>query len=269
MSTAAPRVLTMYPTLLRVGFLSALAYRAEFFVWVLTTNLPLINLALWSAVARDHPVGHYGQADFAAYFLATLIVRLLTGCWLVWELTMEIRQGTIAMRLLRPVHPLLQFSAENLAAVPMRAAVSAPIALAMLLAVGTSHVTHDPVMWLALPFLILGAWVMTFLVMALVGTAAFFVESAGSLYEVWLGLFTVFSGYLVPLDLFPGWLRSLADVLPFRLMLGLPVDALIGRLSHAELVRGFAWQLGYILLIWLLVRWEWRAGVRRYAAFGG
>jgi ABC-2 type transport system permease protein len=259
----------MYPALLRIGFLSAIAYRAEFLVWVLTTNLPLINLALWSAVARDHPIGHYGQRDFAAYFLATLIVRLLTGCWLVWELTMEIRQGTLSMRLLRPVHPLVSFSAENLAAVPMRAAVSLPIAVIMLVAVGESHVTHDPIMWVAIPFLILGAWVMTFLVMALVGSAAFFVDSAQSLYEVWLGLFTVFSGYLLPLELFPDWLQRIAAVLPFRLMLGLPVDAIIGRLSRAELVRGFCWQLGYLTLLFVLVRAVWDAGIRRFVAYGG
>ena len=66
------RLLRMYPSLLKVGFASAMAYRAEFFVWVLTTNLPLINLALWTAVARDAPVGRFGQAEFGAYFLATL-----------------------------------------------------------------------------------------------------------------------------------------------------------------------------------------------------
>lgn len=263
------RTLAMYPAILRVGFLSALAYRAEFFVWVLTTNLPLINLALWTAVSRDHPVGGYGQPEFAAYFLATLIVRLLTGCWLVWELTMEIKQGTLSMRLLRPVHPLIQFSAENLAAVPMRAVVSLPIAVVMLLAVGSGHVTHDPIMWVSIPFLILGAWVMTYLVMALVGSAAFFVDSAQSLYEVWLGLFTVFSGYLVPLDLFPPWLHRIAMVLPFRLMLGLPVDAIIGRLTREELLVGFAWQIGYLLLLFVLVRIVWNAGIRRFSAFGG
>jgi ABC-2 type transport system permease protein len=263
------RIFLMYPSLLRIGFLSALAYRAEFLVWVLTTNLPLINLALWSAVARDHPVGGYGQPQFAAYFLATLIVRLLTGCWLVWELTMEIRQGTLAMRLLRPVHPLVSFSAENLAAVPMRAVVSLPIAIVLLLAVGTDHVTQDPVMWAAIPVLILGAWIMTYLVMALVGSAAFFLDSAQSLYEVWLGLFTVFSGYLVPLDLFPLWLQKLAYVLPFRLMLGLPVEAITGRLTHEGLVSGLCWQAAYLVAIFLAVRTAWNAGVRRYSAFGG
>jgi ABC-2 type transport system permease protein len=259
----------MYPSLLRVGFASALAYRAEFLIWVLTTNLPLINLALWTAVARDAPVGRYGQAEFGAYFLATLIVRLLTGCWVVWEMTMEIKQGTLSMRLLRPLHPLIAYSAENLAAVPMRAIVSLPIALILLATVGATHLSHDPVIWLLVPVAIAGAWVMTFLVMALIGSLALFLDSASSLYEVWLGLFTVFSGYLVPLDLFPDWLQRIANVLPFRLMLAVPVEAMIGESSRWELVRDLGWQVVYIAAFLIMLRFVWNAGMRRFAAFGG
>lgn len=263
------RLLAMYPALLRVGFASALAYRAEFIVWVLTTNLPLVNLALWTAVARDAPVEGWGQPEFAAYFLATLIVRLLTGCWVVWEMTMEIRDGTIGLRMLRPVHPLVAYSAENLAATPLRAMMSLPIALVLLLTLGQGHLTHDPVAWLAVVPMILLAWTMTFLVMCVVGSLGFFFESAASLYDLWLGLYTVFSGYLVPLSLFPPWLRQIADVLPFRLLLGLPVETMLGRVDRAGLVHGLTEQAVWTLAFFLLARVTWNAGLRRYAAFGG
>lgn len=262
-------LLRAYPALLKVGFAGALAYRAEFLVWVLTTNLPLINLALWTAVARDAPVQGWDQPDFAAYFLATLVVRLLTGCWVVWEMTMEIRQGTIAMRLLRPLHPLVAYSAENLAAVPLRVLVSLPIAAVMVASVGGGRLSGDPVAWLAVPAMVLSAWVMTFLVMSLVGTLAFFFESASSIYDLWLGLYTVFSGYLVPLSLFPPWLRLVAQVLPFRLMLGLPVETMLGRLSRAQMLEGMGLQLAWIAALVVVVRLTWNAGVRRFAAFGG
>lgn len=74
-----PRTLRAIPTLLKVGFAEAVAYRAEMVVWLLSTNMPLVMLALWTAVARDAPVGRFGQRDFVAYYLATLVVRLLTG----------------------------------------------------------------------------------------------------------------------------------------------------------------------------------------------
>lgn len=267
--SSARRAVKAYPALLRVGFASALAYRAEFFIWILTTNLPLVNLALWTAVARDTPVGRFGQRDFAAYFLAVLVVRLLTGCWVVYELTMEVREGTLSMKLLRPLHPIVAYSAENLAAVPVRAMLALPIALISLVVVGVEYVSHDPLVWALVPLMILGAWIMVFLVMAIVGTFALWVESASSLYEVWLGFYTVFSGYLVPLELFPGWFQSLAYWLPFRMMIGFPVEAMLGRLSWGQIGEGLGLQAAYIVFLWGALHLLWRRGMKRHAAFGG
>src|SRR5262249_40297690 len=87
------------PTLFRIGFAEMVAFRAEMLVWVLATTMPLIMLALWSTVARDAPVGRFDQQDFVAYFLATFIVRQLTGAWVAWQLSFEVRTGTLAMRL--------------------------------------------------------------------------------------------------------------------------------------------------------------------------
>ncbi len=67
------------PTLVRIGVMQAVAYRAELFVWILSNSMPFIMLALFVAVAREGPLGGYGSADFVAYFLATFVVRQFTG----------------------------------------------------------------------------------------------------------------------------------------------------------------------------------------------
>jgi ABC-2 type transport system permease protein len=257
------------PTLLRVGFAEAVAYRAEFLVWLLSTNMPLVMLALWHAAAADGPIGGYGQAGFTAYFLVALVVRLVTGAWVVWELNFEIRQGTLAFRLLRPVHPLVAYACENLAAVPLRVVLSTPVVAVLLLLPAAALLTRDPLLWALLPLELVGAWAITFLAMSLVGTLAFRLESAGSIFEIWMGLFGVFSGYLVPLDLFPGWLRELARWLPFRYMLAFPVEAVTGRLTRLQVLQELAAQWGFAALLFLLVHLAWRRGMRRFSSVGG
>jgi ABC-2 type transport system permease protein len=263
------RTLRAVPTLLRIGFAEAVAYRAEFVVWLLATNMPLVMLALWTAVARDGPVGRYGQAEFTAYFLAALVVRLLTGAWVVWELTFEIRQGTLAFRLLRPVHPLVAYACENIAAMPLRLALSLPVAAILLFTIGGAHVTHDPLLLALFPITVAGAWLITFLAMAIVGTLAFRLDSATSLFEIWMGLFGVLSGYLVPLDLFPNWVGSLARVLPFRYMLAFPVELVTGALDRAAAMRNLGAQWLFVAILFAGATAAWRVGIRRYAAFGG
>src|SRR5437660_5891946 len=130
--------LRAYPTLLRVGLAEAIAYRAETIVWILTTTMPLVNLALWSAVARGGVVGGYGQTDLVAYFLAALVVRQLTGSWVLWEMSRDIRMGTRSMRLLRPVHPLIAYGAENLSGIPLRAGFAIPLFGVALAIAGTA-----------------------------------------------------------------------------------------------------------------------------------
>ncbi len=255
--------------MLRVGLAEALAYRAEFLVWLLSTNMPLVMLALWLAVARDGPVGRFDRASFTAYYLAALLVRLMTGAWVIWELNFEIRQGTLSFRLLRPVHPLVTYAVENIAAMPVRLAVATPVAVAALFIAGRDHVTHDPLLLLLFPVTLVGAWLITYLAMAAVGSLAFYLDSAASLFDVWLGLFGVFSGYLVPLELYPRWVGSLARWLPFRYMLAFPVELVTGSLSRGEVAVELGAQWAFVAVLLALARGMWRAGTRRFAAYGG
>jgi ABC-2 type transport system permease protein len=257
-----------YPALLRAGFASAVAYRAEFVIWMFSTNMPLVMLALWAAVARSGPVAGYTQRGFAAYYVSTLLVRLLTGAWVVWEMTYEIKQGTLALRLLRPLHPLISYSAENLAAVPLRGLVAVPV-MAGLLFAGRESLSQDWVLWALFVPAMLGAWLLTFLVMALIGTLALFVDSAVSVFEAWLGLSSVLSGYLIPLDLFPEVVRAVALKLPFRFLLSFPVELMLGRPTRGEALLLLAGQWAYVAVAMLAVHFVWRAGMRRFGAFGG
>ena len=258
-----------FPTLLKIGFADAVAYRAEFLIWVLSTNMSLVMLALWNAVAREQPVGSWGQPQFVAYFLSTLVVRLLTGSWVVWQMNYELRQGLLAFRLLRPIHPLLHYAAENLAALPMRAAFAVPIALACLWVMGRDQVTHDPLLVVLFVVAVLLAWLVNFLAMALIGVAGFYVDSSISLWQVWFGLYMLLSGYLVPLALFPGWLRTVAQALPFRYMLSFPVEVLLGHFDRLGALGHLGVQLAWAVLLLGALSLSWRAGVRRFNAYGG
>jgi ABC-2 type transport system permease protein len=257
------------PALLRVGLAEAVAYRAEMLVWVLATTMPLVMLALWTAVAQGAPVGRYDQPGFVAYFLITFIVRQVTGSWAFYEMNFEVRDGRLAMKLLRPVHPLWAYAAESIAAMPLRFVVSLPVAMVIVAVVGREAVTHDPALWALAAVSIAGGWLLTLFVNFAVGCLSFYLESSMKVMDLWLVFFFVLSGYLIPVDLFPGALRRVVDWLPFRYQIGLPVELVTG--AHdvpgalGLLVRQWAWVgigLGATVLLW-------RGGLRRFAAYGG
>lgn len=266
---SARSTLRALPTLLRVGVAEAVAYRAEMFVWVLSTTMPFISMALWTAVARYQPVGRYGSQDFVRYFLAAFVVRQMTGAWAAWQINYEVRQGTLAMRLLRPISPLWSYAAENLGAFPMRLFIVVPVALFSVVRLGADSVPREAWGWVFFFLALIGGWLLTFLCNVAIGTLSLYMESSLKLMDVWIALFFVCSGYLYPVELFPPALRWLLDWLPFRYQIGLPVELMTNKHGFGEalglLVRQWLW-VGLVLTVSIGL---WKRGLKRFAAFGG
>jgi ABC-2 type transport system permease protein len=265
-SLAAARAV---PALLRAGFAEAVAYRAEFFVWFLAYTTPLIMLALWTAVAREQPIAGFDERAFQAYFLVTLVVRVSTSSWVVWEMNFDIRQGTLTRKLLRPLHPLLAYACENLAALPLRLLMTGPVMAATLIWLGPGILVRDPVHVLIVPLTLAGAWALMFCWMAIIGSLALWSESSLKVFDAWLGLIFLFSGYVMPLDLYPPRMRAVLDLLPFRSMLSFPVENLIGRMDRGEALLALGIQWAHVGLALAILLFAWRRGVRRFQAFGG
>ena len=255
--------------IMRVGVAAAVAYRGEFFIWILTTNMPLVMLALWTRVAADGPVGRFNARGFASYFLSVLLVRFLSGSWVVWELTFAIRDGSLSSRLLRPLHPFVHYAADNLAQIPLRLAVAAPIAVALFAVSGTGGLSHDALQWALVPLTIAGAWALIYSAMLAVASLAFFFDSALSVWELWMAAGYVLSGYLVPLELLPPTARAVSAWLPWRYTLGLPVETMLGLVDRASTLRGLAVQWAWAALFLTLALTLWKRGIRRYESFGG
>jgi ABC-2 type transport system permease protein len=258
-----------YPTLLRIGLAEAVAYRAEFFVWMLATTMPLVMLAIMTAMAREAPVGPFDQRRFVAYYLVTLVVRNMSGAWVAWEMVQEIKQGTLGMRLLRPIHPLASYTAQSLAALPMRALLALPISVTLLLVFARSELTSDGVNIAIFVTSIFGAWLLNFAVSAIIGTLGLYLESSLQVWELWMGCFMLLSGYLIPLSLFPHWLDRAARFLPFSFLQAFPVETLLGMRDRAQALTGLFMQLGWAAVAWAALLILWQRGLKRFAAFGG
>lgn len=266
---SATRTLRALPTLLRIGVAETVAYRGEFLVWILTTTLPLVMLGLWTSVAAQGDFRGYSSAAFIAYYLANLIVRNLTGSWVAWQISEEIRLGAMSMRLLRPLHPYVAFAASHLAAVPFRSVVVLPIAIALLVSSGASALTTEPLqLALLVPALAL-AWIITFNVMFMIGSIGFFVTKTMALLNLYFGLFSLLSGYLLPIPLLPAAIRWFAEWMPFRYMLSAPIELMTVSLSAEQAGLLVLGQAGWALATLLLALLVWRRGVRRFEAVGG
>ena len=197
-----------------------------------------------------------------------MIVRQLTGNWVAWQMSEEVRSGSMAMRLLRPIHPFFAYAASHAAAIPFRSVIALPLAVALLVSSGASALSTDPVqLALLLPSLAL-AWLMTFAFLFAIGALAFFMTQTMAIANLYFALFSLFSGYLMPLDLL-GPVASLAAWLPFRFMLSAPVELITHTLDRAQIATLLGGQLAWSAIILTVALLLWRAGVKRFESVGG
>lgn len=261
-------MLRKYGVLLKVNWNLTLEYRAGMLIWVLANTLPLVMLAVWTAIAEAGPVGNYRTVDFVTYYLALLLVRQMTSVWVAWELDYDIRRGELSHKLLRPLDPIHNHVALHLADKLFRLfTVVPPILLAAALVPGVSYPSDALTLALFL-FSTVCALAIRFMAQTAIGLLSFWITQSLAINEMIYAGMVMFGGVIAPLELFPPAVGRLAEVLPFRYMLSLPVELLLGRLADGDRFIALGIQLFWLAVFTAVYRLLWRVGLKQYSAVG-
>jgi ABC-2 type transport system permease protein len=260
----------LYSQQFKTTFATMLQYRASLFIWMISSVLePVIYLIVWSTVSNGTggSVGGYTAAGFAAYYIAFMLVNQVTYTWIMWEYEYRIRQGSLSYALLKPVHPIHSDISDNLSS----KLITLPILLVIAVFLALIFKPAAALTWWAglvfIPALLL-AFLVRFLLEWTLALAAFWTTRVSAINQVYFVLMLFLAGQIAPLTLFPPWIQVLAGFLPFRWMLGFPVELLLGRLTPAQAWQGLAAQLIWVVVSLVVIRLVWRAGVRLYSAVG-
>jgi ABC-2 type transport system permease protein len=246
------------------------AYRASLLIWMIGQILePLVYLIVWSIVANSNggSVGSYTTREFAAYYILLMLVNQITYTWVMYEYEWRIRHGSLSFALLKPVHPIHSDIADNISSKLITTPFMVFIAgiLTMIF-----HPSISPNWWAILLFFpaLLLAFGVRFLIEWTVAQSAFWTTRVSAVNQIYFVLMLFLSGQFAPLDLFPAPVRAIANVLPFRWLIGFPIDLISGRLALDEALTGLGMQAAWLVVIFFLMRMVWRAGVKVYSAVG-
>jgi ABC-2 type transport system permease protein len=241
------------------------------FFWVLAFGWmipPLVSLFLWSAAAGEKSLAGLDRGAFAAYYLLIILTNQITYSTTNWTVGDVIRYGGLNAWLLRPLPPIFEALATEVAGKVVFMAFVAPAAgLLALLFRPELHFNATQVL-LFIPALLL-AWGLRFLWGYWLALLAFWATRADSLLAVQESLVFPLSGIAAPFALLPTFARTLAVILPFRYMVGFPVEVLAGQLDGVQVLSGLAIQGAWLLLALILSVMVWKNGLRRYTAVGG
>jgi ABC-2 type transport system permease protein len=196
------------------------------------------------------------------------VVNQLTYAQTNWIVGDAIRSGDFNRLLLYPLPPIFDTVAAELAGKLLMLSFTAPVALLVGLLLRPQMTFTGWEVALFVPAVLL-AWLLRFLWGYWLALLAFWTTRADSLLTVQDALVFLLAGQVAPIVLLPPIIQAVAIVLPFRYMVGFPVEILTGQLTPDEIALGFTLQIGWIAVALALTLFMWRRGLRRYSAVGG
>jgi len=146
----------------------------------------------------------------------------------------EVRSGDVACRLVRPVSYVGAQVAEAFGETALRLAVLGPAAVAFALMIAGGWPAEPRGLLLALPLGLLSS-ALSVLAMTAIGLSAFWIVDTSPVFWIWQKLAFVLGGLLLPLELYPDWLRAIARSSPFPAMLWGPGRMAFGFAPDAAL----------------------------------
>jgi ABC-2 type transport system permease protein len=226
-------------------------------------------LALWGA---NPDAGGYDKVDAVTFVWLGQAMLMTVAVWsggTTTDLMERIRTGDVAIDLYRPVGLIGWYLAGDLgrAAYHLVTRGLAP----MLVGLALFDLTLPPGPGNAVGFLVSIplAVTLSFTLRFLVACSAFWLLDANG-FRILADAFAIFfSGMTLPLVLFPGWLGTVAEALPWSGFMQVPADLWLGRHEGLAILGYLGFQVGWIAVLLMACSLVLRAATRKVVVQGG
>lgn len=265
--------LRKYWIILGVFIQDSMAYRSQVTLWMLTDIVPAIIMPfVWLAGFNGRSdIKGFGPGEIVMYYLTMTLLSNFVVAHVQWEMARDIKEGVLSKFLLYPFSYLRYHYLGNIAYRMMRVVLFAPFALLWFLIfrdeMGLATLSTLYLGWEFWAALLMGHLVAFFFALVLGNLAFYFVETT-ALFIGYYIVMAIFSGQIAPYALLPATLQNIARATPFRYTLSFPLEVMNGRIHGAAFWEGAAYQVFWLLVLYILALVGWKYGTRQYAGAG-
>jgi ABC-2 type transport system permease protein len=261
----------LYWELARRGYRRYAAYPGATWAGVFTNTFwgLLIAYVLLAVFRERETVGSYDARDAVTYVWLGQGMLMTVYLWNWYEVAVRVRSGDVATDLQRPLDLQAYWLAQDLGRAGYHALFRGVPPFLLGAALFDVRLPDEAVLWPAFAASLVLAVVASFAYRFLFNLAAFWLLDYRGVGLLAMIASTFFSGQIVPLPFFPGWLETLAWALPFAAMVQAPIEVFLGHARGAELAGLLALQAVWAAVLLGLGRLVLGAGMRKLVVQGG
>ncbi|MBC5806650.1 MAG: hypothetical protein DLM53_04830 [Candidatus Eremiobacter antarcticus] len=246
-------------------------YRPQVFTHIASVLLRVFLLStLWTALYRNNGmqagIPLHAMITYATLALLLDLIYGVNGAYVVRE---KIREGSIAIDLMRPISVPLYVFADTIGQTAFAALQIVPaLALSLLLVHvdAPQSALHFGVFLVSVGL----GFIVNFALDMMMATVTFWTMEIFGVQLMVQFMTSLLSGALVPLYFFPqGVLQRLALSSPFAAIYNAPLSIYIGKVGDDGLLPMLGFQLIWAVVFGLAAFVLWRAGERRVVIQGG
>jgi len=261
----------LYLELMRLEFVNNLAYRSTYFTGIFNYSIQIgAYFFLWDAIYAERRVlGGLNKEEMLTYVIVAWVVRSFYFSNLDRRVSEEIREGKIALELIRPYSYQMVKYARALGEACFRAlffALPAGVFIFLLRPFVLPPNWQNGLLFL---LTIVGSFIITAQMSLMAGILAFFTQSTSGIYRAKRVVLDLFSGLLLPISFYPEWARDIIAWFPFQTISYMPNMIYLGKINGWAALQVIWLQVFWISVLGFAAFWLWRFVVKHVVIQGG
>lgn len=252
-------------------FLMMLAYRVNYYSGIIIYSINIgAYYFLWKAIyGGAESLGGLSSLQMTTYVAVAWMARAFYFNNLDREMAVEIREGKVAIEMIRPYNYLIMKTMMGLGEGIFRLVFFSVPGLLLVMLLFPMQLPADGTVWLLYLASLLFSFIINTQINLITGVLSFFFFSNMGFMHAKRVIVDLLSGLVLPISFFPLWAQEIMGFLPFQAISYLPTMIFTGGLGGEAALKGMLLQAVWIVVLLIPLQLLWMKARKTLVVQGG
>lgn len=260
-----------YIEMIRIRFLMMLAYRTNYYSGILIYSINIgAYYFLWTAIyGGKESIEGLSVIQMTTYIAVSWMARAFYFNNIDREIALEIKEGKVAVELIRPYNYLGMKTMQAFGEGVFRLLFFSVPGMVIVSLVFPMEFSANTTTWLLFASSLLFSFVINTQINLVTGLLTFFLFNNDGLMRAKRVIIDLFSGLLLPISFYPLWAQDVMKYFPFQAISYIPSMIFTEGIKGNEVIQAILFQGFWAMVLLIPIQVLWSLAKKRMIIQGG